>query len=56
MLFTFFCLLVPQALSALSSQAATLSSKLEAALKAQEQFLKKTVQQHTLKVSCLFAH
>jgi baculoviral IAP repeat-containing protein 6 (apollon) len=39
-----------QALSALSTQAATLSSKLEAALKAQEQFLKKTVQQHTLKV------
>ncbi|XP_059477801.1 baculoviral IAP repeat-containing protein 6 [Neocloeon triangulifer] len=38
-----------QALSALSTQAATLSSKLEAALKAQEQFLKKTVQQHTLK-------
>ncbi|XP_065342145.1 baculoviral IAP repeat-containing protein 6 isoform X6 [Cloeon dipterum] len=38
-----------QALSALSTQAATLSSKLEAALKAQEQYLKKTVQQHTLK-------
>ena len=40
-----------KALSALSSQAANLSSKLEAALKQQEQFFKKTVKQHSSKVS-----
>ncbi|KDR13250.1 hypothetical protein L798_12638, partial [Zootermopsis nevadensis] len=38
-----------QALSALSSQAANLSSKLEAALKQQEQFFKKTLKQHSAK-------
>ncbi|KAJ9600171.1 hypothetical protein L9F63_009505, partial [Diploptera punctata] len=38
-----------QALSALSSQAANLSSKLEAALKHQEQFFKKTLKQHSAK-------
>jgi hypothetical protein len=40
-----------KALSALSSQAANLSSKLEAALKQQEQFFKKTLKQHSAKVS-----
>ncbi|XP_012256631.2 baculoviral IAP repeat-containing protein 6 isoform X2 [Athalia rosae] len=38
-----------QALSALSSQAATLTSKLEAALKQQEHFFKKTLKQHSAK-------
>ncbi|XP_069689782.1 baculoviral IAP repeat-containing protein 6 isoform X2 [Periplaneta americana] len=38
-----------QALSALSSQAANLSSKLEAALKQQEQFFRKTLKQHSAK-------
>lgn len=38
-----------QARSALSSQAATLSSKLEAALKSQERFFKKTLKQHSVK-------
>jgi hypothetical protein len=46
-LFCFFW----KALSALSSQAANLSSKLEAALKQQEQFFKKTLKQHSAKVS-----
>jgi len=45
-----FCFL-GKALSALSSQAANLSSKLEAALKQQEQFFKKTLKQHSAKVS-----
>ncbi|XP_046485616.1 baculoviral IAP repeat-containing protein 6 isoform X2 [Neodiprion pinetum] len=38
-----------QALSALSSQAASLSSKLEAAFKQQEHFFKKTLKQHSAK-------
>ncbi|XP_033217381.1 baculoviral IAP repeat-containing protein 6 isoform X2 [Belonocnema kinseyi] len=38
-----------QARSALSSQAATLTSKLEAALKSQERFFKKTLKQHSVK-------
>jgi hypothetical protein len=45
-----FCFL-GKALSALSSQAANLSSKLEAALKQQEQFFKTTLKQHSAKVS-----
>jgi hypothetical protein len=45
-----FCFLW-KALSALSTQAANLSSKLEAALKQQEQFFKKTLKQHSAKVS-----
>ncbi|CAG2054626.1 unnamed protein product, partial [Timema podura] len=39
------------ALTALSNQAANLSSKLEAALKQQEQFYRKTLKQHSSKVS-----